>query len=67
MEEGKCGRRIRAFRKLKRVQQAELATRIGISTTSLGRIERGEREPSEELLVTIADQLQINIKELIGE
>ena len=67
MEECKCGRRIRAFRKLKRVQQAELATRIGISTTSLGRIERGEREPSEELLVTIADQLQINIKELIGE
>ena len=67
MEEGKCGRRIRAFRKLKRVQQAELATRIGISTTSLGRIERGEREPSEELLVTIADQLQINIQELIGE
>lgn len=67
MEEGKCGRRIRAFRKLKRVQQVELASQIGISATSLGRIERGEREPSEELLVSIAEQLHINVEELIGE
>ena len=67
MESGKCGRRIRAFRKLKRVQQAELATQIGISTTTLGRIERGERVPSDELLISIADQLHINVEELTGE
>lgn len=67
MEEGKYGRRIRAFRKLKRVQQAELASRIGISTTSLGRIERGEREPSKELLNSIAEQLHINVEELMDE
>lgn len=67
MEEGKYGRRIRAFRKLKRVQQAELASRIGISTTSLGRIERGEREPSKELLNSISEQLHINVEELMGE
>lgn len=67
MEEGKRGKRIRAFRKLKRVQQAKLASQIGISTTSLGRVERGEREPSEDLLHSIADQLHIDVEELIGE
>ena len=67
MEAGKVGRRIRAFRKLKRVQQASLAKKIGMSITVLGRIERGEKEPSKELLHKIADALHIQIEELIGE
>ena len=48
MEDNRYGRRIRAFRKLKRVQQVEFAKCIGISTTILGRIERGEKMPSAE-------------------
>ncbi|AWE05979.1 transcriptional regulator [Lysinibacillus sp. 2017] len=67
MEENRYGRRIRAFRKLKRVQQTEFAKRIGISVTILGRIERGEKTPSEEQLQTIADALSIDIQELKGE
>lgn len=67
MEDDRYGRRIRAFRKLKRVQQTEFAKRIGISVTILGRIERGEKVPSEETLQTIADALSIDIKELKGE
>lgn len=67
MESGKYGRRIRAFRKLKRIQQAELASLIGISTTSLGRIERGEQAPSATLLISIARQLNIDVNELMGE
>lgn len=67
MEENRYGRRIRAFRKLKRVQQTEFAKRIGISVTILGRIERGEKKPSEEQLQTIADALSIDIQELKGE
>lgn len=67
MEEGQYGRRIRAFRKLKRVQQTEFAKRIGISVTILGRIERGEKMPSEEILQTIADTLSIDLQELKGE
>lgn len=66
MEENLYGRRIRAFRKLKRVQQVEFAKRLSISTTILGRIERGEKEPTEEMLLKIAQELQIDIHELKG-
>ena len=57
MEEVRYGRRIRAFRKLKRIQQVEFAKRIGISVTILGRIERGEKIPTDEQLQKIADEL----------
>lgn len=67
MDAERFGRRVRAFRKLKRLQQVELAKRVEISTTSLGRIERGEKRPSPELMTKIAEQLNINEKELIGE
>ena len=66
MEENLYGRRIRAFRKLKRVQQVAFAKRLGVSTTILGRIERGEKMPTEELLLKIAQELQIDINELKG-
>lgn len=67
MEEGRYGRRIRAFRKLKRIQQVEFAKQIGVSTTSLGRMERGEKIPTAEQLQKIADELHIDVQELIGE
>lgn len=67
MEENRYGRRIRAFRKLKRIQQTEFAKQIGMSVTILGRIERGEKIPSEEQFQKIADVLQIDIQELKGE
>lgn len=67
MEENSYGRRIRAFRKLKRIQQTELAKYIGMSATILGRIERGQKIPSDEQLQKIADVLQIDIQELKGE
>jgi transcriptional regulator with XRE-family HTH domain len=67
MEAGQIGRRVRAFRKLKRVQQTELAKLVGLSTTVLGRIERGEKLPQEEMLAKIAQALHIQIEELTGE
>lgn len=67
MDGERISRRIRAFRKLKRLQQVELANKLNISTSSLGRIERGEKAPDEELLLKIAEQLEIEYKELIGE
>jgi transcriptional regulator with XRE-family HTH domain len=67
MEEERYGRRIRAFRKLKRIQQVEFAKRIGVSTTILGRMERGEKIPTAEQFQKIADELHIDVQELIGE
>lgn len=43
MENGRYGRRIRAFRKLKRMEQGEFAKKISISMINLGKIERGEK------------------------
>ena len=67
MEASSYGRRIRAFRKLKRIQQVELAKRIGMSVTVLGRIERGEKIPTDEQLQKIADELHIDVEELIDK
>jgi transcriptional regulator with XRE-family HTH domain len=67
MDGERFGRRVRAFRKLKRLPQAELAIRLEISTSSLGRIERGEKVPNDQFIAKIAEQLDIDQQELIGE
>ena len=67
MEIDRWGRRIRAFRRLKRVKQTELAKEIGISASLLGKIEQGKRIPSEEQLERIASLLDIQVNELKGE
>jgi len=67
MDGERFGRRVRAFRKLKRLPQSELAKRLEISTASLGRIERGEKVPSSQFIAKIAEQLDIDQQELIGE
>lgn len=64
MGESIWGRRIRAFRKLKGYTQEDFAKKIGISVSVLGEIERGNRNPSEELIEVIADVLKISIDEL---
>ena len=67
MDGERFGRRVRAFRKLKRLPRAELAKRLEISTASLGRIDRGEKIPNGQFVTKIAEQLDIDQQELIGE
>jgi transcriptional regulator with XRE-family HTH domain len=64
METDKWGRRIRAFRKLKGYTQEGLANELGISVSVLGEIERGNRLPTEEFLMQVAECLQISMEEL---
>lgn len=66
MENIRWGRRIRSFRKLKRVKQIELAKELDIAVSILGQIEQGKRVPSEEQLSEIASILGIEVKELKG-
>lgn len=58
------GRRIKALRRLKRVTQQELATRLDLSVTLLSSIERGLKEPSPQLLERIARELGVAREEL---
>lgn len=61
------GRRLRAFRKLKRLTQQELALRAGVSLSALGEIERGVRDADPRMLAKIAEILQVQVAELTGE
>ncbi|MCT8136398.1 helix-turn-helix transcriptional regulator [Anaerobacillus sp. CMMVII] len=64
MEESIWGRRIRAFRKLKGYTQEQLATKLGVSVSVLGEIERGNRIPSEELINQISLVLNVAKEDL---
>ena len=50
------GIRIAILRRSKGWSQAELARRIGVSTSAVGMYEQGRREPSLALLVRIAKE-----------
>ncbi|HOB87833.1 MAG TPA: helix-turn-helix transcriptional regulator [Bacillota bacterium] len=58
------GRRIKALRRLKRVTQQELASRIKVSVTTLSSIERGQKVPPPQLLENIALNLNVSGEEL---
>ena len=51
------GMRIAILRISKGWSQAELARRIGVSTSAVGMYEQGRREPSLGLLVRLAKEL----------
>jgi transcriptional regulator with XRE-family HTH domain len=65
MEDKTLGNRIRAYRKLKALNQQELAERIGVSVAILGSVERGTRKPKKDLLEKIAHVLNIKLQELM--
>ena len=54
------GNRIRLARKAKGITQERLAELANLSTTYIGRLERGEKTPSIETLVGLADSLQVS-------
>jgi transcriptional regulator with XRE-family HTH domain len=57
------GRRIRAYRKLKGMTQKELASCINISVPVLGKVEKGRLVPSQKLLESIAEALQLEVND----
>jgi transcriptional regulator with XRE-family HTH domain len=64
MEAEKWGRRIRAFRKLKGYTQEGFAEKLGVSVSILGEVERGNRMPTNEFIIQVAELLQISIEDL---
>lgn len=51
------GQLVRATRRAHKLGQAELAEKVGIGAKHLGRVERGERLPSFELIVALANAM----------
>lgn len=59
------GKRIRARRYDLRLTQAMLAGMIGVSTSFIGHLERGEKKPSLETIVALCDALDTDANALI--
>jgi len=59
------GRRIKEERKKKKLNQKELAQKIGIQNSTLSQYEHGKSEPNQEMLFKIAQALDVNVSDLI--
>lgn len=58
--------RLRRMRERKSMPLSELSSLTGISTSTLSRLEHGQRKPSLELLLPIAAALGVTLDELIA-
>ena len=61
----KIGENIRQIREKKNITQENLALEAGLNRAYIGYIERGERNPSTETMVKIAQALKISPKDLL--
>lgn len=60
----KWGKRIKAYRKLKGYTQIQFASKLEVSVSVIGEVERGSRVPTQEFLNQIAEALGITCEEL---
>ena len=61
------GERLRLLRTRKGLSQLDFAKQIKISKSAVNMYERGEREPSFEVLETIADYFNVDLDYLLGK
>ena len=59
------GARIAALRRQSGMSQAEFAQRLGISPSTVGMYEQGRREPALEILVSMAQLLEVSTDYLL--
>ena len=60
------GPRLRKVRELRGVTLTEVAERTGISKSTLSRLENGQRKPSLELLLPLAQTYRVPLDDLVG-
>lgn len=58
--------RLRKVRELRGVTLTEVAERTGISKSTLSRLENGQRRPSLELLLPLAQTYRVPLDDLVG-
>lgn len=56
---------IKKLRKLKKISQQELAKKLYLSQRTISSYENGEREPSLETIVKLAEILNCSIEEVV--
>src|SRR3954451_3286705 len=60
------GPRLKRLRQRRSITLTALAAKTGISKSTLSRLESGQRKPSLELLLPLADAYQVRLDELVG-
>ena len=60
------GERLKEIREERGVSMSELARQMGTSQQNISRWEKGERVPSGETLIKLADFLNVSIDYLVG-
>jgi transcriptional regulator with XRE-family HTH domain len=63
---GALGRAVRDLRKQRRISQEELGHLAGMDRTYVGGIERGEKNPTYELLRRLSGGLGVSSSELLA-
>lgn len=63
----KMGKRIKYKRQTRNMNQEEIAKRVQISPSYYGNIERGNRVPSVDTLVAIANALEVGTDFLLAD
>ncbi len=63
---GHVGSRLRQIRAQRGVTLVELSERTGISKSTLSRLENGQRRPSLELLLPLAQAYRVPLDDLVG-
>ena len=61
------GAKIKYYRTIAGMNQTALAIKLGISYQYLSRIECGKQSPSFPLLVSLAEELHIDLSELVSD
>lgn len=61
----KLNENIKKYRKINGLTQSELAKKLNVTTRTIQNYESGNREPSFDMLVRIAVNLNVNVKSLV--
>lgn len=61
----KVGRRMGILRRKEKLTQEEVAYKVGIHVSTLGRIERGESNPPLQTINRIAQALRVKVRDLL--
>jgi transcriptional regulator with XRE-family HTH domain len=59
------GKKIKEIRELRNLKQKDLSERIGKSAAYLNAVEKGNKKPSLDLIISIADALDIDPGEIM--
>ena len=67
MKYNSIGKNIRQCRLERRLSQEQLAEQVNVSANYIGMIERGEKTPSLETFLAVANALEVNADRLLWE